>query len=130
VNEKKHSERKSPQFALRIIKLYKFLAEEHREYILSKQVLRSGTSIGANIEEACQAQSKADFVHKLSIAQKEAAETRYWLILLRDSEYLKVNPANSIIEDCEELQKILTASIKTVKSNLRKGKNDSERNLH
>jgi four helix bundle protein len=116
-SEKAHS------FALRIIKPYKFLAENHHEYVLSKQVLRSGTSIGANIAEACQAQSKADFVHKLSIAQKESAETRYWIILLRDSEYLKARLANSIIEDCEELQKILTASIKTVKSNLRRGEN-------
>jgi four helix bundle protein len=76
---------KSHSFALRIVKLYKFLIQEQKEFVLSKQVLRSGTSIGANIEEARHAQSKPDFVHKLSIAQKEGAETRYWLILLRDS---------------------------------------------
>jgi len=112
---------KSHGFALRMIKLYKFMIQEHKEYVLSKQVLRSGTSIGANIEESIHAQSKTDFIHKLSIAQKEASETRYWLILLRDSDYLKKNLAESLLEDCEEIQKILTASIKTAKVNLKKG---------
>ncbi len=107
---------KSHDFALRVIKLYKFMIQEHKEYILSKQVLRSGTSIGANIEESKHAQSKTDFIHKLSIAQKEASETRYWLILLRDSEYLKKNLAGSLLEDCEEIQRILAASIKTTKA--------------
>ena len=79
---------KSYQFALRIIKLYKYIIADKTEYVLSKQILRSGTSIGANIEEANQGQSKADFIHKLSIAQKEAFEIDYWLRLLRDSEYL------------------------------------------
>ncbi len=79
---------KSYQFALWTIKLYKFISAEKKEFVLSKQILRSGTSIGANIEEANQAQSKTDFVHKLSIAQKESAETNYWLRLLRDSEFL------------------------------------------
>jgi four helix bundle protein len=91
---------------------------EHKEYVLSKQVLRSGTSIGANIEESIHAQSKPDFVHKLSIAQKEASETNYWLRLLRDSDYINAKLAASIINDCEEIQKLLTASIKTAKSNL------------
>lgn len=112
---------KSHSFALRMIKLYKYMIQEHREFVLSKQVLRSGTSIGANIEESVHAQSKVDFVHKLSIAQKEASETRYWLILLRDSDYLKKNLAKSLLDDCEEIQKILTASIKTAKLNLKKG---------
>ncbi len=111
---------KAYQFALRIIKLNKFMNEEHREFVLSKQILRSGTSIGANIEESVHAQSKIDFVHKLSIAQKEASETNYWLRLLRDSDYLKPKLAESLLENCEEIQKLLTASIKTAKSNLNK----------
>lgn len=109
---------KSYQFALRIIKLYKFIVAEKKEYVLSKQILRSGTSIGANIEEAGQGQSKADFIHKLSIAQKEAFETDYWLRLLRDSDYLTTAQADSLLTDCQEVQKLLTTSIKTAKSNL------------
>lgn len=110
---------KSYQFALRTIKLYKFIVAEKKEYVLSKQILRSGTSIGANVEEANQAQSKADFVHKLSIAQKESFETDYWLRLLRDSEYLTEAQAGSLLDDCRELQKLITASIKTAKENLK-----------
>jgi four helix bundle protein len=106
---------KSYSFALRIIKLYKFVAAEKKEFVLSKQILRSGTSIGANVEEAGHAQSKLDFVSKLSIAQKEAAETNYWLRLLRDSEFLTEAQADSLLKDCEEIQKLLTASIKTAK---------------
>jgi four helix bundle protein len=86
---------------------------------LSKQILRSGTSIGANVEEASQAQSKSDFVHKLSIAQKESFETDYWLRLLRDSNYLTETHADSMLNDCRELQKIITSSIKTVKVTLK-----------
>ena len=108
---------KSYNFALRIVKLYKFMASEKSEYVLSKQIIRSGTSIGANIEEGVQAQSKADFVHKLSIALKEASETNYWLRLLRDSDYLTEKQSESLLSDCEELQKLLTASIKTAKNN-------------
>jgi four helix bundle protein len=96
---------KSYQFALRIIKLYKFMVAEKSEFVLSKQILRSGTSI---VEEAKQGQSKADFIHKLSIAQKEAFETDYWLRLLRDSEYLTETQAESLLSDCRELQKLLT----------------------
>jgi four helix bundle protein len=110
---------KSYDFALRIVNLYKFVVAEKKEYVLSKQILRSGPSVGANIAEAGQGQSKSDFIHKLSIAQKEAFETEYWLRLLRDSEYLTEPQANSLIADCGELQKLLTASIKTAKSNLR-----------
>jgi four helix bundle protein len=106
---------KSYHFALRIVNLYKFIVADKREYVLSKQILRSGTSIGANVEEAGQGQSKADFAHKLSIAQKEAFETGYWLRLLRDTKYLTGAQADSLITDCIELQKMLTASIKTVK---------------
>lgn len=108
---------KSYKFALRIVKLYKHLIEEKKEFVLSKQVLRSGTSIGANIAEGNQAQSKSDFIHKLSISHKEAFETEYWLCLLRDSEYITEKQAESLINDCQEIQKILTSSIKTAKTN-------------
>jgi four helix bundle protein len=79
---------KSFRFAVRIIRLYKFLTDEKREFVLSRQVLRSGTSIGANVKEALQAESKADFIHKLSISLKEASETEYWLQLLKETEYI------------------------------------------
>jgi len=111
---------KSYAFALRMVKLYRFIVTRNKEYVLSKQVLRSGTSIGANIEEAGQAQSKADFVHKLAVAQKEAFETAYWLRLLRDSKYLSPAQAESLLSDCVELQKMVTASIKTAKRNSRR----------
>ncbi len=110
---------KSYQFALRAIKLYQYLSSEKKEFVLSKQVLRSGTSIGANVEEANQGQSKADFVHKLSVAQKESFETHYWIRLLRDSNFLTEKLANSLLEDCEEIQKLITTSIKTAKENLK-----------
>ena len=88
---------KSYQFASRTVNLYKYLAKERKEFVLSKQVWRSGTSVGANIVEANQAQSKADFIHKLSISLKESFETQYWLELRRDSEYLTNNQADSLI---------------------------------
>ena len=106
---------KSFAFSLRVVKLYKHLTTEHKEYVLAKQVLRSGTSIGANGEEAKHAQSKTDFVHKLSIAQKEAGETNYWLRLLNKSDYLDDRLADSLLADRDEIQRILTASIKTAK---------------
>ena len=109
---------KSYKFALRIVKLYKHLSEEQKEFVLSKQVLRSGTSIGANIAEGNQAQSKSDFVHKLSIAHKESFETDYWLYLLRDGKFITEKQAESLLTDCQELQKILTTSIKTAKANI------------
>lgn len=106
---------KSYAFALRIIKLYKFLNTEQKEFILSKQALRSGTSIGALIRESEHAQSKADFIHKMSIALKEANETEYWLMLLKDSDFISKNSFNSIIDDCRELIKLLISIIKTSK---------------
>lgn len=112
---------KSYKFALRVIKLYKHLIENKKEFVLSKQVMRSGTSIGANITEGNQAQSKADFVHKFSIANKEAFETEYWLCLLRDSEYITEKQAESLLIDCNELQKLLTTSIKTAKKSMKSG---------
>ena len=108
---------KSYKFALRMVKLFQYLLNEKKEYVLSKQILRSGTSVGANIEEAYQGESKADFIHKLSIANKEAFETHYWLRLLRDSGFLEVRSADSLLADCDELQRILVASIKTAKGN-------------
>lgn len=110
---------KSKAFALRIINLYKYLSEEKREYVLSKQVLRSGTSVGANISEGAYAQSKADFINKLSVSLKETAETGYWLELLHQSEYIDDTSFKSISADCSELLKLLTSSIKTAKVNLK-----------
>lgn len=110
---------KSKAFALRIINLYKYLCKQKSEYVLSKQVLRSGTSIGANISEGGYAQSKADFVSKLTIALKEIVETEYWLELLYESEYIDNSSFQSISADCSELLKLLTSSIKTAKSNLK-----------
>ena len=109
---------KSKAFALRVIRLYKYLCEERKEYILAKQLLRSGTSIGANIAEAFYGQSEADFVSKLSIAQKETSETIYWLDLLHESDYLKQNEYDSVYSDAEELIKLLTSSIKTMKEKI------------
>jgi four helix bundle protein len=100
---------KSKVFALRIIGLYKYLTDNKKEYILSKQVLRSGTSIGANIEEAIGGQSKKDFTAKMYIAHKEARETKYWLELLRDGKILERSFADSIFNDCEEICKILAS---------------------
>ena len=108
---------KSYRFALRIVNLYKYLSTEMKEFVLSKQVLRSGTSIGANIVEAGQAQSRSDFIHKLSISHKVSFETQYWLDLLRDAEYLSTDQAASLVADCCKLQKMLTVSIKTAKTN-------------
>ncbi|MHC2992863.1 hypothetical protein OB13_15215 [Pontibacter sp. HJ8] len=104
---------KSYSFALRVIKLYKHLTQEQREFVLAKQVLRSGTSIGANVEEALGAQSSADFRHKLSIALKEARETSYWLRLLKDSDFIKVDAFSSIHGECHELVKMLKSIILT-----------------
>ena len=103
------------RFALRIVKVYKYLLSEQKEFVLSKQLLRSGTSIGANVAEANQARSRPDFVSKLSIALKEAVETENWLNLLADSEYLTSEQSKSLLIDCEELVRILTSSIKTTK---------------
>lgn len=106
---------KSYKFALRIINLNKFLRDERKEFVLSKQILRSGTSIGANVIEGNRAESNADFIHKFSIALKESFETDYWLNLLKDSEYISAKQAESLINDCQELEKMLTSSIKTAK---------------
>ncbi len=96
--------------------MYKYLCEDKNEYVLSKQVLRCGTSIGANIAEAFYAQSDADFIAKLYISRKEAGETIYWIELLREATYLEIDVAQSILADCDELLKLLTSSIKTMKN--------------
>ena len=111
---------KSYVFALRTVKLYRHLVEQKKEFVISKQILRSGTSIGANVEEAIGAQSPKDFFAKINIAYKEARETHYWLRLLRDSNYLTSIEISSMITDCEVLLKLSGSIIKTLKQ-----KNDS-----
>jgi len=106
---------KSKDFAFRIIGMYKYLQSEKRELILSKQLLRSGTSIGANICEASYAQSTADFISKLHISLKEAAESEYWIELLAYGKYISEDMKSSMLKDCLELIRILTASINTAK---------------
>lgn len=107
---------KSYQFAIRIVNLYKYLKEEKKEFILSKQLLRSGTSIGANIEEALGGQSKKDFYAKLTIAYKEARESHYWIRLLKDTNYLTEQQSKDLLNDAEELLKIIGSIQKTLKS--------------
>lgn len=107
---------KSYAFALRIVKLYKYLANEQKEYVVSKQILRSGTAIGALVREAEFGQSKADFANKLSIALKEANETDYWLSLLKDGEYITEKMYDSLAPDINELLRLLVASVKTAKN--------------
>ena len=114
---------KTYQFALDVIQFYVKL-RDHKEFVLSKQLLRSGTSIGANVEEAIGAQTKKDFIAKMSIASKEARETNYWLRLLRDSQICSTHPPMALISRSEELVKILTAIVKTSQ-----GKEPAGRNL-
>ncbi len=116
---------KSKLFALRIVRLYQFLCEDKREYVLSKQLLRSGTSIGANLAEAQYGISNKDFLAKAYIALKECAETDYWLNLLHQAEYLSEPEFNSINADCVELMKLLTAVTKTMKNRLQSKVPDS-----
>ena len=104
---------KSKMFAVRIVKLYQYLCTEKREFVLAKQLLRSGTSIGANVKEAIRGQSKADFISKMSIALKEASETEYWLELLYETDFLDKNQFDSIYADNQELLKILTSIVKS-----------------
>ena len=104
---------KSKAFAVRIIRMYQYLCAEQKEYVLSKQVLRSGTSIGANVKEAIRGQSRADFSAKMNIALKEASETEYWLELLQETDYLSNEHFSSIYADCQELIKLLTAIVKS-----------------
>jgi four helix bundle protein len=109
-------EEKSFHFAVRIVKLNQYLRTKKKEYILSKQLLRSGTSIGANVAESQQAQSRADFISKLEIALKETTETKYWLRLMKETGYLSESEFESIFSDCAELEKILVRIIKSTKN--------------
>jgi four helix bundle protein len=109
---------KSFKFAVRIVNLYKYLCDDKKEFVLSKQVLRSGTSIGAMVREAEHSESKADFIHKLAIAQKEINETIYWLELLQTTNYISDNEFESINNDAVEIIKMITTSIKTAKRSL------------
>ena len=115
---------KSKHFAVKVIRLYKYLNDTQREHTLSKQLLRSGTSIGANAKEGAYAQTKADLMTKLFIAQKECAETEYWLELLYESEYIPKDKFDTIYSDCQELMRILVASTKTLQ-----GKNEAENSI-
>ena len=111
---------KSFVFAIRTVRLCKFLIEDKREYILSKQLMKSGTSIGAMVRESEHAESKPDFIHKLSIALKEANESMYWLEILKESEYLTIKSFEDFKTDCKEIIKLLVCIIKTSKTNLKK----------
>ena len=108
-------EKKSFRFAIRIVKLYQYLRSTKKEFVLSKQLMRSGTSIGANVAEAQQAQSRAEFVAKMNIALKESAETDYWLRLLHATDYLTEQEFASVHSDCEELGKMLTSILKSAR---------------
>lgn len=108
---------KSKRFAVRIVKCCRFLQAERQEYVLSKQLMRSGTSIGANIAESVHAQSRRDFVSKINIALKEAGETRYWLEILYESELIPKEMFDSLSADCDELARILASTVRTIRQN-------------
>ncbi len=108
---------KSKVFAVRVIRLYQYLKKEKAEYVLSKQLLRSGTSIGANVKEAIRGQSKADFYAKMCIATKEASETEYWLELLFETDYIDKKQFDSIYEDIQELLRLLVSITKSISKN-------------
>ncbi len=107
---------KSFELAIRIVKFYRYLSEEKKEFILSKQLVRSGTSIGANIEEAIGGYSEKDFLHKITISYKEARETLYWLKLLYATDYISQNEFNSLHDEIEEILKIISSIQKTIKN--------------
>lgn len=108
---------KTIAFAIRIVNCYKYLSNEKRETVMSKQILRSGTSIGANVHEGIYAQSRADFISKMSVALKEASETSYWLTLLHKTEFIDVTAYDSLKNDVDEIIRIIISSIKTTKQN-------------
>ncbi|MCL2630688.1 MAG: four helix bundle protein [Firmicutes bacterium] len=108
---------RSLQFAGRMVQLHKYLVKTHKEGIISKQIIRSGTSIGANINEANYGSSPADFIAKMQIAQKETAETEYWIRLLKLSEYIDEKMFDSLLKDCMDIKNILTATLRTAKDN-------------
>jgi four helix bundle protein len=106
---------KTYAFAVRCVNLYKFLCEERHDYVIGKQIMRSGTSVGANVKEAIRGVSKADFTAKMSIALKEASESEFWLEILRDTEYINATQAESMMADCQEVLKLLMSIIKSSK---------------
>ena len=110
-------EDKSFEFSVRVVKLYKYLTTTKQEYVMSKQLLRSGTSVGANVSEAQQAQSPMDFLSKMNIALKESYESDYWLRLLNRTEYLNKEEYDSIISDCRAISKLLVSIVKSTKNN-------------
>ena len=112
--------KKSLDFAVRIVKFYKFLCEEKREYVISKQILRSGTSIGANIRESKNAQTDPDYLTKMNVALKEADETQYWLEVLLYSEIISESQSNSLNEDLKQIIAMLVATVKTMKDRIQK----------
>ena len=107
---------KSYKFAVRCVNLYKYLCEEKHDYVIGKQLLRSGTSIGANIKEAIRGISKAEFRAKMSISLKEASESEFWIELLRDTEYITKEEAESLLNDCGELPRLLMSIVKTIQT--------------
>ena len=112
-------ENKSKAFAVRIVRLYQYVCKDKQEYVLSKQLLRSGTSIGANVAEALCAVSKKDFLNKMHIAFKECVETQYWLELMAETDYLGENEFHSICNDCIELRKLLSSITKSTAEHLK-----------
>ena len=126
IDEKLTAKYKSKKFAVRIVNVYKYLCNEKSEFVLSKQLLRSGTSIGANIAESECAISEKDFLSKVYIALKECSETIYWLELLYETDYLTQSELESVRSDCIEIKKILSATTKTVKSKLERNKDDKQ----
>lgn len=119
MEEKNIIRKKSFDFAVRIVKLCQFMSKNHHEFVLTKQLLKSGTSIGANVRESTNAESGADFIHKFGIAQKECDETLYWLELMKETGYLTEIEFSSMAKDCNELMKIIRSIILTRKANLK-----------
>lgn len=109
---------KSYQFALRIVKLSQYLNDEKREFVLSKEILHSGTAVGATVEAANQGESRTDFAHHLARANQHAFQTNFWLRLLRDANILSAKQTESMLEDCEELEKMLVSALKTTRKNV------------
>lgn len=126
IDERLTAKYKSKKFAVRIVNVYKYLCNEKSEFVLSKQLLRSGTSIGANIAESECAISEKDFLSKIYIALKECSETIYWLELLYETDYLSQSELESVRSDCIEIKKILSATTKTLKNKLERNKADTQ----
>jgi len=121
---------KSKAFAVRVIRLYQYLSKDKKEFVLSKQVLRSGTSIGANVREAHRGQSKKDFASKMNIALKEAAETEYWLELLHGTDYIDSTAYESIYKDCNELNRLLIAIVRSANDKLQSTNDKAQSTKH